>query len=56
MVQGNSVGQRFSFGDGGEGVDEYGVVLADDLGMHKSRITQERFWAENRRVLRDGRK
>ena len=27
MVQGNPVGQRFRFGDGGEGVDEYGFVL-----------------------------
>src|SRR5271167_68150 len=30
MVQGNPVGLRFSFGDGGESVDEYGVVLTDD--------------------------
>ncbi len=30
MVQGNPVGQRFSFGEGGEGVDEDGVVLAED--------------------------
>ena len=30
MMQGNPVGQRFSFGDGHERVDENGIVLAED--------------------------
>ena len=30
MVEGNPIGQRFGFGDGGKGVDEDGVVLAED--------------------------
>ena len=44
MVQGNPVGQRFSFGDGGERVDENGVVLTEDQ-CRGARIKRRR-WPE----------
>ena len=44
MVQCNPVGQRFGFGDGGEGVDEDGVIIAED--QCRSHRIERRWWSE----------
>lgn len=50
MMQGNPVGQRFSFGDGHERVDENGIVLAEDQ-CRGARI-ERRWWPKRPDPLR----